>query len=65
MAQFFGRDVHQKIFAAWIIFGQCLREISSCRSQFALGATELFEQQIGQARIRLSNTYGVLETLVM
>ena len=65
MAQFFGGNVQQKVFAPRIFFSQGLGEIAGCCGQFAIGAPELFQQQIGQTRIGLGHANGVLKSLVM
>jgi hypothetical protein len=42
-----------------------LREIPACRCQLALRATELFQQQVGEAGVRCGYADSVLKALVM
>ena len=65
MAEFFGGDVHQQIFAPRVVFRQGLGEVTGRGGQLTLGAAKLLEQKVGQARIGLGDADGVLKSLVM
>jgi len=65
MAELLGGDIEQQVLAARIVLGKSLREIAHGRSQLAVGAAELFEEQRGQRRIGFADSYRVLQPLVM
>ena len=59
MAQFLGADVHQKVFALWVVAVQPLNGILHRGGEFAVGAAELLEQHVAELRIGLIDTHGV------
>ena len=61
MAEFFGADVHQKIFAVGIFAIQSLNRVLHRGSQFAVRAAELLEQHVAKAGIGLVDANGVHE----
>jgi hypothetical protein len=65
VAQFFGGDVEQHVFAAGIILGDGLGEVAAGSGEFALRAAELFQHQVGQPGIGAGNAYGVLQSFVV
>jgi len=65
MAELLGGDIEQHVLAAGIVLGKSLREIPHGRSQLAVSAAELFEEQGGQRRIGLADSHRVLQPLAM
>ncbi len=63
MAQLFGADVHQQVFASGIVAVQSLNCVLHGRRQLAVCASELFEQHVAKPRIRLIDMHGVHELL--
>ena len=63
MAQFFGADVHQQVFAVWIVAVESLNGILHRSGKFAVSAAELFEQHIAEARIGRSDIHRVHQFL--
>ena len=51
MAEFFGADIHQKVFPSGIFAVQALHGILHGGREFAVGAPELFQQHVAEARI--------------
>ena len=58
-------DIKEHVLSAGVVFCHGLGEIPACGSQFALRAAKLLQQQVGQARVRGSDTYGVLKAFVV
>ena len=52
VAEFLGADVHQQVLAGGIVAVESLDGILHGRSQFAVGAAELFQQHVAEPRIR-------------
>ncbi len=65
MAQLFGCDVEQEVFAAGIVLGQGLGKVAACRRQFTLGPAELFQHQVGETGIGFTDAHGVLQSLIV
>src|SRR5581483_7965501 len=65
MAELLGGDVDQHVLAARIILREILRKISKRSRELSLRAPELLQHQVGKTRIALTDTYGVLQTLVV
>jgi hypothetical protein len=65
MAQLLGSDIEQHVFATRIIFADRLSEVPARGRQLALGAAELLEEEVRQARVRSGNADGVLQPLVV
>ena len=65
VAQFLGGDVEQHVFTAWIVFRYGLGEVTHGGSELALWATELFQHQVGQTRVRSRDADRILQALVM
>ena len=63
MAEFFGADIHQQVLALRILAVEPLDRILHRRGEFAVGAAELFQQHIAEARIGFVDTDGVHEFL--
>ena len=63
MAQFFGADIHQQVFAGGIFAVESLDGILHRGRKFAVGAAELFEQHVAELRIRLVDADRVHELL--
>jgi hypothetical protein len=60
VAQLLSRDVKKHVATPRIIFGDRLREISASGGKFSLRPTELFQQQVSEARVWRGNAYCVL-----
>ena len=58
MAGFFGADVHQQIFAIWILAVQALYRILHRGRELAVGAAELFKKHVAETRVRLVDADG-------
>ena len=65
MAEFFGADIHQQVFAAGIFAVKTLDGILHRRGKLAVGAAELFQKHIAETRIGLVNADGVHKFLDM
>ncbi len=63
MAQLLGADVHQKVFALRILAIEPLDRILHRRGELAVGAAELLEQHVAEARVGLVDADGVHELL--
>ena len=63
VAQFFGADVHQQVFALCVVAVQPLNGILHCRSQLAVRSAELLEQHVSESRIRLVDADRVHQLL--
>ena len=63
VAQLLGADVHQQVFALRVLAIESLDRILHRRSELAVGAAELLEQHVAEARVRLVDPDGVHELL--
>ena len=63
VAQLLGPDVHEKIFSRGVFAVEPLDRILHRRGELAVGATELLQQHVAEARVRLVHADGVHELL--
>ena len=63
MAQLFGADIHQHVFAVRILAVQALNRILHGGRELAVGAAELLQKHVAEARIRLVDANRVHEFL--
>jgi hypothetical protein len=59
MAQLFGNDVHQQIFAFRVLAIEALKGILHRRGELTVCAAKLFEQHISKVRIGLADVHCV------
>ena len=59
MAQFLGADIHQQVFAGRVVAIEALNGILHGGGQFAVGAAELLQQHVAEARIRFVDPHRV------
>jgi len=58
MAQFFGTDIHQQVFAIRILAVQTLYQILHRGREFAIGAAELLKEHVTKSWIRFVDADG-------
>jgi hypothetical protein len=63
VAEFFCPDVHEQVFAAWIVTVETLDRVLHGRSELAIGAAELLEQHVAERGVRLIDPNRVHELL--
>ena len=63
MAQLLGADVHEQVFALRVLAIESLDRILHRRGELAVGAAELLQQHVAEARIGLVDPDGVHELL--
>ena len=63
VAEFFGADIHEEVFAGGIVAVESLDGILHGGGEFAVGAAELFEEHVAEARIGRIDVNGIHELL--
>jgi hypothetical protein len=65
VAELFGADVHEEIFAFRVLTIQSLNGVLHRRREFTIRAAELLEQHVAKPRVRNVNSHGVHQLLYM
>jgi hypothetical protein len=61
MTELLSADVHQQVFAGWVLAVETLNGILHCGGQFTIGASELLEEHVAELGIWLVDSNRVHE----